>query len=273
MPETKPTVSSTTNETGIDDIQQLKERINELTVAYQQLREANTQLQELDHQRAKFFNVVSHDLRTPFTPIRGYIDLLQHGAMGELTSRQKHAIDIIADNLNYALNLLDALLDLSRLQAKGITLSSELFSIQDLLDEIAKSGKAYVESSDIAFKVDFADNLPLIHGDRERIRQVILYLLNNAAKFTEQGCITLSAKADSDKVMIQVKDTGSGLLPEEIPQVFNEFWNSQSIRVNGLATGLGLAISRYLVQAHDGQIWLESEKDIGTTVSFTIPVR
>ncbi len=253
-------------------LRQLELRVEELTRQNEQLRQENEQLQDLDQRRSKFFSVVSHDLRTPFTPIRGYLDLVRDGAMGELNPKQRHAINIVSDNLKNALRLLDDLLDLSKLQAKGISLSLELFSIRELLEEMDRSGKTYVEKNDVEFKMEVADDLPLIRGDRKRIRQVILNLLNNAAKFTDHGSITLIAKADENNVTICVKDTGSGLMPEEIPQVFDEFWRSETIRASGLGTGLGLAISRHLVQAHKGKIWLESEKGVGTTISFTIPI-
>jgi signal transduction histidine kinase len=252
-------------------MEDLKSQVAELTQANQQLQEANRQLQEIDRQRANFFNVVSHELRTPFTPIRGYIDLLANGAMGPLTPKQQQAIDIVSINLKNALHLLDDLLDLSKLKSSGISLSMEIFSVQELLDEIAKVGRAFVENRTVNFETHIADNLPLIFGDKDRIRQIVLNLLNNAVKFTDEGNIMLSAKIEQGMLVVSIKDTGSGLLPEEIPRVFDEFWQSQDIHGIGIGTGLGLAISKYLVEAHDGKIWLESEKGVGTTVSFMIP--
>lgn len=255
-----------------DLVQKLETRVRELGEANQQLQDANQQLQEIDRQRAHFFNVVSHELRTPFTPIRGYIDLLANGAMGPLTPRQQQAINVVSVNLKNALRLLDDLLDLSKFKSSSISLSMELFSAQELLDEIAKTGKAYVENSVVSFETNIAVGLPPIYGDKGRLRQVVLNLLNNAAKFTDEGSITLSAKVDKNMLVISVKDTGSGLLPEEIPHVFNEFWQSKDIHGTGIGTGLGLAISKYLIEAHGGKIWLESEKGVGTSVSFTIPL-
>jgi signal transduction histidine kinase len=252
-------------------MEDLKSQVAELTQANQQLQEANRQLQEIDRQRANFFNVVSHELRTPFTPIRGYIDLLANGAMGPLTPKQQQAIDIVSINLKNALHLLDDLLDLSKLKSSGISLSMEIFSVQELLDEIAKVGRAFVENRTVNFETHIADNLPLIFGDKDRIRQIVLNLLNNAVKFTDEGNIMLSAKIEQGMLVVSIKDTGSGLLPEEIPRVFDEFWQSKDIHGIGIGTGLGLAISKYLVEAHDGKIWLESEKGVGTTVSFMIP--
>ncbi len=249
----------------VDLVRKLENRVKELA-------EANQRLQEIDRQRAHFFNVVSHELRTPFTPIKGYIDLLRDGTMGSLTPPQQRAIDIISKNLTDALRLLDNLLDLSKLKASGITLSPELFRSDELLAEVAKSGKAYVENSSIAFKADIAKDLPLIHGDKSRLRQVIFGLLNNAVKFTEEGSISLTARVDNDRLVVSVKDTGIGLLPEEIPHVFGEFWQSKDIHGTGIGIGVGLAISKYLIEAHEGEIWLESEKDVGTTVSFAIPI-
>ncbi len=255
-----------------DVVLQLEDRVRELAETNRQLEQANAQLQALDRQRAKFFNVISHELRTPFTPIRGYIDLLRDGAMGPLTPQQKQAIDIVANNLTNSLRLLDDLLDLSKLKASGITLSPELFEPQQLLKEVVLSGRAYVENSQVSFRDEVASNLPPIFGDKGRIRQVLLNLINNAVKFTDEGSITLMASVERDKIVFRVRDTGQGLLPEEIPQVFNEFWQSEDMHGTGIGTGLGLAISKYLIQAHSGKIWLESEKGIGTTVSFTIPI-
>lgn len=248
-----------------DLVTKLEKRVRELA-------QANARLQEIDRQRAHFFNVVSHELRTPFTPIKGYVELLRDGVMGPLNPQQQQAVNVISDNLKNALRLLDDLLDLSKLKASGITLKPELFSAKELLDDVARSGKAYVEKSTVTFNTNIAQELPLVYGDMGRIRQVILNLLNNAAKFTDDGSITLSAHANQQKLTVSVKDTGSGLLPEEIPHVFNEFWQSQDIHGTGIGTGLGLAISKYLIEAHDGKIWLDSKKGEGTTVSFEIPV-
>lgn len=253
-------------------VQKLEARVRELAEANQQLQDANRRLQEIDRQRAHFFNVVSHELRTPFTPIRGYIDLLASGAMGPLEPQQQQALNIVSVNLKNALRLLDDLLDLSKLKSSGMALSMSFFSAQELLDEMTRTGRAYLTNSTVNFETDIAANLPLVYGDKGRIRQVILNLLNNATKFTDEGSITLTAKVNKDMLVIQVKDTGSGLLPEEIPQVFNEFWQSQDSHGTGIGTGLGLAISKYLIEAHQGKIWLESEKDVGTMVSFTLPL-
>ena len=252
-------------------MEELESRVAELTQANQQLQEVNRQFQEIDRQRAHFFNVVSHELRTPFTPIRGYIDLLANGAMGPLTPKQQQAIDIVSINLKNALRLLDDLLDLSKLKSSSISLSREIFSVQELLDEIVKIGRAFLENHAVNFETHIATDLPVIFGDKDRIRQIVLNLLNNAVKFTDEGSITLSAKIEQGMLVVSVKDTGVGLLPEEIPHVFNEFWQSKDIHGTGIGTGLGLAISKYLVEAHDGKIWLESEKDVGTTISFMIP--
>ncbi len=246
--------------------------VHKLENRVKELAEANRRLQEIDRQRAHFFNVVSHELRTPFTPIKGYIDLLHDGAIGPLTSPQQQAVEIISSNLKNAMRLLDDLLDLSKLKATGITLLPELFPANQLLVEVAKTGKAYVENSTVVFKTEIAQELPLIYGDQGRLRQVILNLLNNAVKFTDEGSITLGARVDEDRLVISVKDTGMGLLPEEINNVFGEFWQSKDIHGTGIGTGLGLSISKYLVEAHQGEIWLESEKGVGTTFSFSIPV-
>ncbi len=248
-----------------DLVEKLERRVRELA-------EANQQLQELDRQRAHFFNVVSHELRTPFTPIRGYVDLLRDGALGPLTPHQQRAVDVISVNLKNALRLLDDLLDLSKLKSTGISLNFEPFPAEELLAEVEKVGRAYVENSVVVFETVIPASLPVINGDKGRIRQVILNLLTNAAKFTDEGKITLAASITNSNLVISVKDSGCGLLPEEIPQVFDEFWQSKDIHGTGIGTGLGLAISKYLIEAHQGRIWMTSEKHVGTTVTFELPV-
>lgn len=274
MAESKaPVLYRENDSTSAGSVQELESRVKELTEANQHLQETVQRLQEIDRQRAHFFNVVSHELRTPFTPIRGYIDLLANGAMGSLTSQQQQAVNVVSINLKNALRLLDDLLDLSKFKSTGISLALKIFSAQELLDEIARVGKAFVENRAVNFEANIAANLPFVYGDKDRLRQVILNLLNNATKFTDEGSITLGARIEQEMLLISVKDSGSGLLPEEIPHVFKEFWQSKDIHSAGVGTGLGLAISKYLVEAHNGKIWLESEKGVGTTVSFSIPTK
>ncbi|HXW00593.1 MAG TPA: response regulator, partial [Anaerolineae bacterium] len=168
-----------------DLVKKLESRVRELAEANQHLQEANHQLQEIDRQRAHFFNVVSHELRTPFTPIRGYIDLLRDGVMGPLAPRQQQAVNIVSINLKNALRLLDDLLDLSKLKSTGIALLPELFSAQELLDEIAKTGKAYVTNNSVTFETDIDPDLPSVYGDKGRIRQVVLNLLELMISFLQ----------------------------------------------------------------------------------------
>lgn len=240
--------------------------ISELENQIQALTAANQRLQQIDQQRAHFLSAVSHDLRTPFTPIRGYLDLLRDGALGPLNLQQQHAVNIINDNLQNALALLDDLLTLSKLQTQGITLSPESFSAQALLEEIIclyNTGQ---------LKTNIAPDLPQIYGDREQLRQAILTLLNSAIRFNKEGPVALSAWKETGRLIISIQDKSLGLLPPEIPGIFDTFWQITEIEGFNIGTGLGLALSKHLVEAHQGRLCLENTHNEETRFLFEIPV-
>jgi DNA-binding response OmpR family regulator/anti-sigma regulatory factor (Ser/Thr protein kinase) len=171
--------------------------------------------------------------------------------------------------------MIDDILDLSRFEIVGFTLKKEPTDLPTLLNETAAIVQTLFEQSDdMRLRVTIAPDLPEIVIDQTRIRQVLLNLLNNAHRFTQQGVVTLSAKQDDGVILIEVRDTGPGIPVDKIDAIFTEFYQmDHSLSRSHGGAGLGLAICQRLVKAHDGRIWVESEEGVGTTFSFTLPVK
>lgn len=216
---------------------------------------------------------LSHDLRTPLHTILNFTECVALGMLGDVNDRQRDALEKSLESGRHLLNLINNVLDMTRIEAgvlelfveEGVDLYNELAGIR-MSAETMRGDKAvdYVEDID-------ADLPPLI-GDRRRIRQILLNLVSNAIKFTQFGTITVSVKKRGDEVLFAVIDTGCGIAPHDQHVIFEPLTpTGPHIQEGG--TGLGLTISRYLVEAHGGRIWLESEPGQGAAFYFTLPVR
>jgi CheY-like chemotaxis protein len=168
--------------------------------------------------------------------------------------------------------MINDILDISKIEAGKMGLIFEPVDVQQVISGVMSTAIALIKDKPIKLEQEVAPNLPIIQADGTRLRQVVLNLLSNAAKFTEEGQITLRAWADEDQITISVKDTGIGISPEHQTTIFKEFHQvdaSTTRRTGG--TGLGLAISRHFVEMHGGCIWVESEPNVGSTFTFTLP--
>jgi signal transduction histidine kinase/CheY-like chemotaxis protein len=244
---------------------------NELLLAHKQLREA----QRLKEQ---FAANISHELRTPLAIILGFSEVmvLSPEVYGGESWPPKLMRDVyqIYRNSRHLLALIDDILDLSRFEMVGFTLHKEPTALGPLLQETAAIVTNLFESSpDIVLRVEIPSDLPVVEVDQTRIRQVVLNLLNNARRYTERGTVTLTVETAVNEVIIQVQDTGPGIPPEQLANIFTEFYqvDHSLSRAHGGA-GLGLAICQRFVEAHDGHIWAESEPGIGSTFFFSLPL-
>jgi len=177
-------------------------------------------------------------------------------------------------NSRHLLDMIDDILDLSRFEMVGFTLKKEPTNLINLIDEATTIvSNLFEKSEDVTLVVDAAPNLPLLDIDQTRIRQVLLNLLNNAHRFTEVGNVTLTAKQVNNDILVQVQDTGPGISEKDAAAIFTEFYQvDYSLSRSHGGAGLGLAICQRFVDAHDGRIWVESEADVGSTFSFTLPI-
>ncbi|HEY1953319.1 MAG TPA: HAMP domain-containing sensor histidine kinase [Gemmatimonadaceae bacterium] len=232
------------------------------------------QLAELERLRAEFVGVASHELKTPINVIIGYLELLQDGIYGELSPKQKEILGTINKQANSLTRLVKRLLDISRFEASGGKLEVREIDLQRLLGALESSFSVLAMQRDIAFSVQHGDGLPQkVVWDEDRINEVLGNLLSNAFKFTPRGGkVALSVLPRDGNVVITVTDTGAGIAPEQLPHIFDKFFQADNqAQAATKGTGLGLAIAKEVVEAHAGHIAVESRVGEGTTFVVTLP--
>lgn len=235
-----------------------------------------TKQKELDRLKSNFVANVSHELRTPLVSIDKSLALLLSGDQGAVSPTQKQLLSIAQRNLKRLSNLINDLLDLSKLEAGRMEIKRESVSIKDVIFETVEGLSTWARSKSIQMSVDVADNLPNVNIDPNRIAQVLNNLIGNAIKFTPaNGKITVFAElADNPRcIKISVQDTGIGIPKEDLDKVFDRFYQSGERSLTDISgTGIGLAISKEIVELHGGRIWAESEPEKGARFIFTLPL-
>ena len=241
--------------------------------AYERLAETAEELREIDRFKTQFLANMSHELRTPLNSIIGFSRVMLKGIDGPLTELQAADLQSIHNSGQHLLGLINSILDMSKIEAGKMDLAIEELALPAVLDAVVDTTKALIKDRPVDLHTLVPDDLPTVWADGQRVRQVLLNLMSNAAKFTDEGLITLKAEAGPEFVTISVADTGVGIDPEAHDRLFIPFQQvdgSTTRRAGG--TGLGLAISRSYVEMHGGEIWVESEPGKGATFSFTLPV-
>jgi signal transduction histidine kinase len=231
-----------------------------------------TQLRELDRLKSSFLANMSHELRTPLNSILGFADVMIEGLDGPLTENMDNDLRLIQKNGQHLLDLINDVLDMAKIEAGKMSLSTETFTLHDVLEEITSitSPLASERSLSLFIEAD-SDSEVKVAADRTRLRQVMLNLVNNAIKFTEKGKIAIRAIRQDESVLIRVKDTGIGIPPEQLETIFQEFAqvDTSTTRKAG-GTGLGLPISRRLIEMHGGRLWAESTGIAGEGSTFYV---
>jgi signal transduction histidine kinase/CheY-like chemotaxis protein/HAMP domain-containing protein len=246
-----------------------------------QITQANSQLRELDKLKSQFLANMSHELRTPLNSIIGFSRVMLKGIDGPLNDMQTQDLTTIYQSGNHLLGLINDILDVSKIEAGKMEVQPEYTSASEIVDGVMATGKGLVKDKSIQLFKELEPDLPQFYGDPVRVRQVLLNLVSNAAKFTQEGSITIHVhKLDANRetgeaacLQFDVKDTGIGIAPKDRGKLFEAFSQvdgSTTRQVGG--TGLGLAISRQFIELHGGRIWLESEVGKGSVFSFIIPL-
>jgi len=233
------------------------------------LLEDVTHLREIDRLKSDFIATASHELRTPLTSVQMGVYLLLERAAGELTDKQVEVLSACREDCERLDKLMRDLLDLSRIEAGESKPTLALVKTKDLIDDATEELRPQVESRGLDFNVDAPITLPAVRVDRTQVERVLANLVVNAIRYTQQGEIKISAQPRGNSVAVSVSDTGSGIPQEYLPHIFDKF-----VQVPGATTGgagLGLAISRLIVEAHGGQISVQSERGKGSTFTFTLP--
>ena len=231
-----------------------------------------TELRRLERVRTEFVANVSHELRTPLTAIRGYLETLLEGGLDEPDNGRRF-LQIVFRHAERLGRLLDDLMDLSNIELGKVTLKREPTDLADVLEPVLAIVRPQAEAKRLAVAADLPPGLPAVSADRDRLVQILLNLVDNAVKFTpESGRVTVTASPREGMVEVVVADTGVGIPSTDLPRITERFYRVDKARSRELGgTGLGLAIVKHLVQAHGGELRIESELGKGTTVSFTLP--
>jgi PAS domain S-box-containing protein len=247
----------------------MRDNVNRLLGAVTILEDI-THLREIDRLRSEFIATASHELRTPLTSVQLGVHLLLEGALGELTDSQNEVLQACRQDCERLDKLMRDLLDLSKIEAGESQPQLATVSARDLLTTAIKDLRPQVEAKDLQLTVDAPVELPWVMADRLQIERVISNLVSNALRHTKQGEIKISAEQRDSQIAVSVCDTGSGIPAEYLPHIFDKFVQVPDAPTGG--AGLGLTISKSVVEAHGGQISVQSEVGRGTTFTFTLPL-
>jgi two-component system, NtrC family, sensor histidine kinase KinB len=230
-----------------------------------------TRLHEIDRLKSEFIATASHELRTPFTSVQMGIHLLLENTAGALTDAQRDILMMCREDCERLDKLIRDLLDLSRIEAGQNAPHLVPISATTLVNTAVAAVRSQVESHECTLTINVPSGLPTVRADRLQIERVVANLVSNAVRHTERGGeITITAIRHDGHVAISVADTGSGIPAEYLPRIFDKFVQVPNAPSGG--AGLGLAIAKHIVEAHGGQISVQSEMGHGTTFTFTLPI-
>jgi len=266
--------------------QLVRERTEDLVNKARELEEANQRLRELDEMKSAFLSSVSHELRTPLTSILGFSKLLHKEfaknflplAEGKTPllkkgERIQENLSIISHEGERLTRLINDVLDLNKIESGRMGWRDERLNMTEIIDVAVQSVTGMFTQSTVDLATEIDSGLPVIIADPDRMQQVLINLLNNAAKFTEKGSVTVRAFPRFGQVRVEISDTGLGINPEDQSQIFEKFHQTKSDTMEDKpkGTGLGLTICREIVEHYGGRIWVESEIEKGSTFIFTLP--
>jgi signal transduction histidine kinase len=240
---------------------------------FSEIAQKSRQLEVESRHKSQFLANMSHELRTPLNAILGYNQLMLNNIYGDTAGRMHTVLSRIQSNGKHLLGLINDVLDLSKIEAGQLTLTVSDYSVKQIVYSVSAAVEPLLADKKLAFKVEVPPDLPTGRGDGRRITQVLLNLVSNAIKFTDEGEVTIRASATGDGFTIAVRDTGPGINPADQARIFEEFQqadNSATKRKGG--SGLGLSIARRIVDMHGGRIWVESSVGSGATFLFTVPI-
>jgi signal transduction histidine kinase len=246
--------------------QKVAERTGELVAA-------NRQLEEASRLKSQFLANVSHELRTPMNAIIGFTRLVMRKTEAQIPALQHANLQKVLISADHLLHLINGLLDLAKIEAGRMEVAAVRFDLRELFQVAAATVEPLLKPDRVRFVAEVAADLPPLHTDRDKLKQIILNLLSNAAKFTDDGVIEIKAWRAGDRLAVAVSDTGMGMPREALDYIFEEFRqvDMSSTRRHG-GTGLGLAIVRKLTLLLGGTVTAESELGRGSTFTVTLPL-
>ena len=277
--------SATIDVSNRDEFGVLAARVNDMTrelgklyeeqqQAARQLGTLNVELRQASQAKSAFLASMSHELRTPMNAILGFTELVLDGVYGDPMPTLAEPLRDIQTNGRHLLRLINDVLDLSKIEAGRMELSLGDYAVADVVAVVHSSLRSLAAEKGLEFVAGVEDGLPTAVGDAGRITQCLMNLGGNALKFTQQGRVEIGVERQGDRLLYRVSDTGIGISPEQLDDLFTEFRQADPTVAREFGgTGLGLSITKKFVELHGGRIWVESEPGKGSTFFFILPVR
>jgi signal transduction histidine kinase/ActR/RegA family two-component response regulator len=255
--------------------QVVKARTEELRESLGRLEDANLRLIEANRHKSRFLSSMSHELRTPLNAILGFADLLRGQFFGALNEKQMDYVRQLEKSGKHLLSLINDLLDITKIDAGAMELSSETFQPKDLIDATMHMLSAQMRAKNLQTELQTDPLIKYMTGDLRKCKQILLNLLSNAMKYTpESGKIVVRTQPEGRTIKVSVTDSGIGIEPAEQEKIFSEFHQADRVRDEQLGgTGIGLALTKRLVELHGGKIGVESKVGEGSTFWFTLPLK
>jgi signal transduction histidine kinase len=241
-----------------------------------QAQQETKRAEEANQLKSQFLANMSHELRTPLNSVINFTDFVMQEIYGSVTPDQLDALQKSSKSAHDLLGLINDILDISKIEAGMMELFLEDVNLNEVLTEIIDTSQGLIADKNVKLQSEVQPSLPVIRGDRLRIQQIMLNLMSNAVRFTDEGSITVRAHQQNGEIRLSVKDTGQGIPVNEQESIFEQFrqanWNIKRRAKTERGTGLGLAITRHFTEMHGGRIWVESTPRSGSTFFVTLPL-
>jgi PAS domain S-box-containing protein len=259
----------------VEDFTERKAAEKALNQYAEDLAKANEELTSLDRMKDEFLSNLRHELKTPLIPIKGYSELMFDGALGELTEKQRDAMEKVMLSSDRLKRLIDSLLYVSITEAGNVEYSFVPLRLSEVINSAIHNRSPELTSKNHKVNKQFPDDLPLIEGDLDYLEEAFINIIDNASKFTPtNGTISISAIREEDKIHLRITDNGAGIPEDSLSQIFDRFYQvdgSSTRRYGG--NGLGLYICKKVIESHNGSIWAESKEGVFTTIHVILPVK
>ncbi len=240
---------------------------------FREIEDKSRQLEAANRHKSEFLSRVSHDLRTPLNAIIGFTRIVLRRTEGQIPDLQKENLQKVVISSEHLLNLINGLLDLAKIEAGRMEVFAQPFKIDEVINVATTTVEPMLKDGRVRIITEVAPGISIVRNDRDKLKQILLNLLSNAAKFTEQGEIRVSAWQENGTLKLAVSDTGIGMKREALDQVFEEFRQAESATASKYGgTGLGLAIVKKFITLMGGEISVESELGKGSTFTIRIPM-
>ena len=249
---------------------ELEQRVVERTA---ELAVAKNKAEEADRLKSAFLATMSHELRTPLNSIIGFTGIMLQGLAGPLNDEQTKQLGMVNSSASHLLDLINDVLDISKIEAGQLEITSELFNMREVIDKVVLAVRPQFERKDLALVTTIAPDVDQIVCDERRVEQILINLVGNAIKFTEKGEVSIECEISNGWLMTRVVDTGMGIKAKDMDILFEAFQQIDTgLTRQHEGTGLGLSICKKLLEALGGEIWVESEWGVGSTFTFTLPM-